>query len=264
MNRNRWCRFVDHGRPRYGLADGDTVVPVDGDPFTAWQATGERPRKASDIRFLPPVVPGTFFCAGLNYRGHAERAKLAGYAHQVPERPEIGYRANNALIGHREPIVRPADYPEPLEAEPELVAVIGRPLRHCSRDEAEAAVLGWTIGNDVTARTWQRSDRTLWRAKNSDTFKPMGPYLTTGVDPLTATTSISIDGDRKAEFATGDMLFGPYDFIVAISRYITLRPGDVIWLGTDETVPMVPGQLAEITIDGLGTLTNPVVEEQAS
>ena len=182
--------------------------------------------------------------------------------HAVPERPEIGYRANSALTGHLSPIVRPADCDEPLVAEGELVAVIGRPLRHVTPAEARAGIFGWTIGNDVSARGWQRSDRTFWRCKNSDTFKPMGPFIVTDADPLSATTTVRVDGAVKASFPTGDLLFGPYDYISAISRYITLSPGDVVWLGTDETATMLPGQVVEVTIDGVGTLTNPVIEEK--
>ena len=90
----------------------------------------------------------------------------------------------------------------------------------------------------------------------------MGPYLVTGADPLAATTTVRVDGAVAGRFATGDMIFDPYEFICAISRYITLSPGDVLWLGTDETAAMVPGQVVEITIDGLGTLANPVTEEE--
>ncbi|WP_300609045.1 fumarylacetoacetate hydrolase family protein [Trebonia sp.] len=254
-----WCRFEDAGRARYGLVEDDYVVPVAGGPFGIYKKLN-RKRRLADVRWLPPVIPGTFFCAGLNYKRHAERAADGGQA--VPGRPEIGYRANNALTGHLSPIVRPADCDEPLVAEGELVAVIGTAVRHCSREEARAAVLGWTIGNDVSARGWQRTDRTFWRCKNSDTFKPMGPYIVTGADPLSATTTVRVDGSVQASFPTGDMLFDPYDFICAMSRYITLRPGDVVWLGTDETATVVPGQVVSITIDGLGTLANPVIEEE--
>jgi 2-keto-4-pentenoate hydratase/2-oxohepta-3-ene-1,7-dioic acid hydratase in catechol pathway len=264
-----WCRFDDAGRPTYGLVEGDVVIPVPGSPFseyptseylTSENPTSENPREVArpvaGLRWLPPVVPGTFFCAGLNYSGHARQA--------APTRPEIGYRANNALIGHLEPIVRPAGYDEPLEAEGELVAIIGKIVpRHCTRQEAAAAVLGWTIGNDVSARSWQRSDRTFWRSKNSDTFKPMGPYLVTDADPMSATTTVRVDGAVAAAFPTGDMLFDVCDFITVMSRYITLRPGDVLWLGTDQPAAVVPGQVVEISIDGLGTLANPVIEENA-
>jgi 2-keto-4-pentenoate hydratase/2-oxohepta-3-ene-1,7-dioic acid hydratase in catechol pathway len=261
-----WCRFTDSpdstgaGRPRYGLVEGDMVIPVTGSPFTAFEPHYDEVRPADGLRWLPPVVPGTFYAAGLNYKGHAERASYGGYA--VPSRAEIGYRANSALTGHLSPIVRPADCDEPLVTEGELVAVIGTTVpRHCTREEAQAAILGWTIGNDVSARGWQKSDRTFWRCKNSDTFKPMGPFIVTGANPLSATTTIRVDGEVKASFPTGDMLFDPYDFIIEMSRYITLRPGDVLWMGADETATMIPGQVVDITIDGLGTLTNPLTEE---
>ena len=253
-----WCRFEDGGSPVYGLVEDGWVTAVGGGPFGGYEQSNRR-IPVAELRLLPPVIPNTFFCAGLNYRAHAERAAYGG--HQVPTRPEVGYRANNALTGHLAPIVRPSDCDEPLVAEGELVAVIGRPLRHVTPEEAEDGVFGWTIGNDVSARGWQRSDRTFWRCKNSDTFKPMGPFIVTDADPLAATTTIRVDGEVQASFPTGDMLFGPYDYISAISRYITLSPGDVLWLGTDETATVVPGQVVEITIDGIGTLANPVVAE---
>jgi 2-keto-4-pentenoate hydratase/2-oxohepta-3-ene-1,7-dioic acid hydratase in catechol pathway len=202
------------------------------------------------------ITPSKIIGIGVNYRAHAvEMGKT------IPEEPLMFLKPPSALIGNGEPIVRPAGYGEPLVAEGELVAVIGRPARHVTRAGAVAAVLGWTIGNDVSARAWQRTDRTLWRAKNSDTFKPMGPFLVTGADPLTATTTVAVDGTVAARFPTGDMLFDPFEYICAMSRYITLRPGDVVWMGTDETADVVPGQVVEITIDGLGTLANPVVQE---
>jgi 2-keto-4-pentenoate hydratase/2-oxohepta-3-ene-1,7-dioic acid hydratase in catechol pathway len=256
-----WCRFEDAGRPVYGLVEDGSVTTVTGGPFGRYEKRDHRIPLAG-LRLLPPVTPNTFFCAGLNYRAHAERAAYGGQ--QVPVRPEVGYRANSALTGHLAPIVRPSDCDEPLVAEGELVAVIGRPLRHATPEQARDAILGWTIGNDVSARGWQRSDRTFWRCKNSDTFKPMGPFIVTpdDADPLAATTTVRVDGEVKASFATGDMLFGPYEYISAISRYITLAPGDVLWLGTDETATVVPGQVVEITIDGIGTLANPVTEEK--
>jgi len=259
MSSPRWCRFDRGHGPEPGLVEGDFVVPVTGSPFGPHEK-GTARLPVSDVRWLPPVVPGTFYAAGLNYKGHAERATCAG--HQVPARPEIGYRANNALTGHLSPIVRPADCDEPLVAEGELVAVIGRTLRHCSPDEAREAVLGWTIGNDVSARGWQKADRTFWRCKNSDTFKPMGPWIVVGIDPLESTTTVSVDGEVKASFPTGSMLFSPYEYISAMSRYITLSPGDVVWLGTDETATVLPGQVVSVTIDGIGTLTNPALQEE--
>jgi 2-keto-4-pentenoate hydratase/2-oxohepta-3-ene-1,7-dioic acid hydratase in catechol pathway len=255
-----WCRFAGaDGIATHGIVEGDWVVGVSSGPFGTPDKLS-RPLPVAELRLLPPIIPGTFFCAGLNYQGHARRAAYSG--HEVPTRPEIGYRANNALTGHGSPIIRPADCSEALVAEGELVAVIGRAVKHCTREEAKAAVFGWTIGNDVSARGWQRSDRTFWRCKNSDTFKPMGPWIVTDADPLSATTTVAVDGEVKASFPTGDMLFDPFTYISAMSRYITLSPGDVVWMGTDETATVLPGQTVEITIDGIGTLSNPVIQEK--
>jgi 2-keto-4-pentenoate hydratase/2-oxohepta-3-ene-1,7-dioic acid hydratase in catechol pathway len=284
----RWCRFEGADGPVYGLVEDAVVTAVTGNPFGGYEESNRRLPLAG-LRLLPPVTPGTFFCAGMNYRGHAERAARdghpaggtaggiwgAGAPHArearppggpASERPEVGYRANSALTGHQSPIVRPADCDEPLVAEGELVAVIGRPLRHATREEARAGIFGWTVGNDISVRGWQRSDRTFWRSKNSDTFKPMGPFIVTADegDPLAATTTVRVNGSVEASFATGDMLFWPEAYISAISRYITLSPGDVVWMGTDDTATVVPGQVVEITIDGIGTLANPVIQEELS
>jgi 2-keto-4-pentenoate hydratase/2-oxohepta-3-ene-1,7-dioic acid hydratase in catechol pathway len=179
----------------------------------------------------------------------------------APARPEVGYRANNALTGHLTPIVKPAEVTGRFEAEPELVAVIGRALRHATRADARAAVFGWTIGNDVSARTWQHQDRSFWRSKNSDTFKPMGPWIETDVDALAQTTTLRVNGETRAEFPTGDMVFDPFDHIVEITRHITLQPGDVLWMGAESTCRIEPGDTVEVEIGGIGVLSNPVLLE---
>jgi 2-keto-4-pentenoate hydratase/2-oxohepta-3-ene-1,7-dioic acid hydratase in catechol pathway len=114
------------------------------------------------------------------------------------------------------------------------VAVIGKRVRNATPEEAASAIFGWTIGNDVTERDWQKQDPTNLRAKNADTFKPMGPWIATAVDPIAMTTQVRLNGTPLHTFPTGHMLFGPGEVISAISRYNTLSPGDVVWLGTDE------------------------------
>src|SRR5690606_9744836 len=110
--------------------------------------------------------------------------------------------------------------------------------------------------------TWQRADRTLWRAKNADTFKPMGPWIETGVDLEALTTTVRLNGKEVSRFKTNDMIFGVAATIAAITRYITLYPGDIVWMGTDEpTLDMVPGDTVEVEIDGIGILRNPIVAE---
>ena len=259
----KWCRYLDGAACRGGVIEDELVLEADGDPrspFGGYQLTGAKTALDS-VRLLPPVRPDTFFCVGLNYASHVRHAQQTGYATKFPDRPEVGYRANSALTGHGEPIVKPADVSGPFEAEGELVAVIGRPLRRCGRDEAQDGVWGWTIGNDVSARDWQHADRTLWRSKNSDTFKPMGPWIDTDAEPLSATTTLAVNGTARASFATGAMIFDPYEYIAEISRYITLRPGDVLWMGADGGVGLEPGDTVDVTISGLGTLSNPVTEE---
>lgn len=258
----KWCRFKHLDKTSYGLVEDDWIRPIAGGLFD--QPVVDGPRIPVDaVQWLPPVVPGNFYAVGLNYRAHIEHAKQLGMAGaKLPDRPEIGYRANNALTGHLQPIVRPRDVNGRFEAEAELVAVIGKRMRHCSRAEAQNGIFGWTIGNDVSAREWQHSDRTFWRSKNSDTFKPMGPWIDTEVDALKATTTVSKNGQPVLSFATGAMVFDPFDYIVEMSKYLTLHPGDVLWMGADGTVQMEPGDTIDIEISGLGKLTNKVLTEQ--
>ncbi|WP_320782800.1 fumarylacetoacetate hydrolase family protein [Streptomyces sp. CRN 30] len=249
----RYARVSAGGRAVWGRVGERDVELLSGSPLehTAPDVIGTVP--LAHARWLPPVVPPVFYAVGMNYPRHIAHAGAA-----TPERPEAGYRANNALTGHRTPIVKPRAVTGRFEAEPELVAVIGRTLRHATRDEARAAVFGWTIGNDVSARTWQHQDRTFWRSKNSDTFKPMGPWIETDVDALAQTTTLRVNGAERASFPTGDMVFDPFDHIVAITEHITMHPGDVLWMGAESVCRLEPGDTVEIEISGIGTLTNPV------
>jgi 2-keto-4-pentenoate hydratase/2-oxohepta-3-ene-1,7-dioic acid hydratase in catechol pathway len=123
-------------------------------------------------------------------------------------------------------------------------------------------VLGYTIGNDVSERTWQREDRTFWRSKNTDTFKPMGPWIETDVDLDAMHTNVRLNGEVRTSFRTNDMLFGIPHFISTITRYLTLYPGDVIWMGTDGSSPnLKAGDVVEVEITGIGTLRNRFVAE---
>ena len=123
-------------------------------------------------------------------------------------------------------------------------------------------MFGWTIGNDVSERSWQANDRTLWRAKNCDTFKPMGPWIVTGADIDAMVTTIRLNGQVTETFKTNNMIFDAPTYISEVSRYCTIMPGDVMWMGTDG-VPsdMQPGDMCEIEISGIGVLRNRVVAE---
>ncbi|MEV6766860.1 fumarylacetoacetate hydrolase family protein [Streptomyces sp. NPDC051105] len=248
----RYARVSVEGRAVWGRVAETDVELLSGSPLaTDPDVLGTVP--AAEAVWLPPVVPGVFYAVGYNYPRHIEHAGAS-----TPDRPEVGYRANNALTGHRSPIVRPAEVTGRFEAEPELVAVIGRTVRYATHDDARKSVFGWTIGNDVSARTWQHQDRTLWRSKNSDTFKPMGPWIETDVDALDQTTTLRVNGEVRAAFPTGDMVFDPFDHIVEITKHITLHPGDVLWMGAESTCQIEPGDTVDIEISGIGVLSNPV------
>jgi 2-keto-4-pentenoate hydratase/2-oxohepta-3-ene-1,7-dioic acid hydratase in catechol pathway len=257
----RYTRVLHEGEARWAWIEDDVFVLLDGSPITG-KPGSDGTIRAREVRYLPPVVPFVFYAVGLNYRRHVEHALAVGNAAAVvPERPEVGYRANNALIGHGETIVVPRGVTGRFEAEGEVVAVIGRELKHASRAEAQESIFGWTIGNDVSAREWQHSDRTFWRSKNSDTFKPMGPWIETDLDPMVQTTTVAVNGHVHTTCKTGDMIFDPWDYIVETTKYITLHPGDVLWMGADSNVQIEPGEVVEVTVSGIGTLTNPVEAE---
>jgi 2-keto-4-pentenoate hydratase/2-oxohepta-3-ene-1,7-dioic acid hydratase in catechol pathway len=258
----RWCRYHYNGTVAFGLLDGQNVEEIDGSPFDGYIATGVR-RRLAEIRLLTPCVPPTFYCAGLNYKAHIEWGERRRNIHiPIPDRPDIGYRAQSALTPPDSPIVIPARSSGEVHYEGELVAVIGRTARYVTQDEALDYVLGYTIGNDVSERTWAAQDRTLWRAKNSDTFKPMGPWIQTNLDPTNLDVTVKVNDIIVSEFSTSSMIFGVAEYISTISEYITLRPGDVIWTGTDNaTNQIVAGDVVEISVDGIGTLRNPVISE---
>jgi 2-keto-4-pentenoate hydratase/2-oxohepta-3-ene-1,7-dioic acid hydratase in catechol pathway len=258
----KWCRFQAGQKVSYGMIDGDSVTAVDGAPWGAHTLTSTR-HLLSSVKLLIPTVPSTFYCVGINYREHIiASAKRRGVEPVFPQRPDIGYRANNALCAHDDAIVKPKDAGEVFQYEGELVAVIGKQGRNIPADKALGHVFGWTIGNDVSERTWQRADRTLWRAKNSDTFKPMGPWIVTDTDYRKMTTMVRLNGVEVDRFATADMIHDVEMYIAEVSRYCTLYPGDVMWMGTDGSPRnMKPGDVCEVEITGIGTLRNKVVAE---
>lgn len=258
----KWCRFERDGRPSYGIVEGDAITAVDGTPWGEHTRTSATYALAKS-KLLIPTVPYTFYCAGINYAEHVRMmAAKRGVQPDYPKRPEIGYRANNALCAHDEPIIKPKDSGANFQYEGELVAVFGKRCRNATKENALDHVFGWTIGNDVSERDWQKSDRTMYRSKNTDTFKPMGPWIETDVNLDAMVTTIRLNGKVVDEFKTNNMVFDAPTYIAEVSKYCTIEPGDVMWLGTD-LVPtnMTVGDVCEIEITGIGTLRNKVVAE---
>ena len=259
----RWIKFTTGGKTRIGLIEGDRIAEVTGDMFGEWSRTSTT-HALADVKIEIPVWPPTFYCIGMNYVKHlTEAANARGEVPAVPDRPQVGYRAHNALIAHDEDVVIPKIATEKVHYEGELAVVIGKKAKHLSEKDAMSCVFGYTIGNDVSERTWQRADQGLWRSKNADTFKPMGPWIETEADVEKMQTTVRVNGKQTVSFRTNDMLFKIPQFIAEMTKYFTLWPGDVIWMGTDGQSPdLNGGDVVEIEISGVGTLRNRFVKEQ--
>ena len=259
----RFAKITANAKTTWGLVEGDRVTEISGEPYGEW-SKGSGRHELKDVKLEIPLIPRTFYCAGLNYAKHVrEAANRRGEVPNIPDRAEIGYRAQSALCAHDEDVIIPSDATGKIHYEGELVAVIGKKAKHLSEKDAMSCVFGYTIGNDVSERTWQKMDRGLWRAKNADTFKPMGPWIETDVDLDKMETAVRVNGKETVRFATNDMVFNIPQFIAAMSKYFTLMPGDVIWMGTDGTSPDInPGDVVEIDITGIGTLRNKFVAEK--
>ncbi|MBI2872695.1 MAG: fumarylacetoacetate hydrolase family protein [Chloroflexi bacterium] len=257
------ARFQRGNQVAYGVVEGDQVIELEGSPFEGIRRT-RRSYPLAQVKLLVPVVPSTFYAAGVNYMDHVRRmAAITGRQASPPKAADVGYRANNALIAHEEAIVIPRDATERTQYEGELVVVIGKKAKNISEEEVWDYIFGYTIGNDFSERTWQAGDRTHWRAKNSDTFKPMGPWIETDADPKNMRTIVRVNGQEVQNFATNNMIFGIAQFMSRMSKYMTLYPGDVLWMGTDGVPENVkPGDVIEIEISGIGVLRNPVVAEK--
>jgi 2-keto-4-pentenoate hydratase/2-oxohepta-3-ene-1,7-dioic acid hydratase in catechol pathway len=249
-----YARYQYQGRISYGRVEGDRVQPLSGSLFANPRPAGKALPLAS-VKLLYPCTPPKVLAVGRNYRSHLGPAP-------APKRPELFYKPVSCLQHPEQPIVIPPDAKN-VHFEGELVIVIGRRCRRASRQEAEAAIFGYTCGNDVSERDWQGGpDRDLqwWRAKGADTFGPMGPVIATGLDPRTGLLlETRLDGRTVQKQSTSDLLFDCAACVEFASRYVTLEPGDVIFTGTPgQTQAMQPGSVVEVSIEGIGTLRNPV------
>ena len=255
----RIARFTTDEDPRYGLIGEDNgkemIAVMDGDPLYAGiQLTGEKV-PLEDARLLAPVIPRSkVVCVGKNYLAHAQ--EMGG---DVPKEPLIFLKPNTSVIGPGESIFYPRQSNN-VHFEGELAVVIGRICRDISAADASKVILGYTIGNDVTARDLQASDGQWARAKGFDTFCPLGPWIETNFDPSDVAISTKLGDELKQSSRTSGMVFKVPEIVEYISSFMTLLPGDVILTGTPDGVgPMEVGDDVSVTIEGIGTLTNKVV-----
>jgi len=218
------------------------------------------------LQLLAPVPrPGKIICVGLNYHDHAEET-----GEEPPEQPLLFGKAPTAVINPGDAIVHP-DAVEQVDYEVELGVVIGRTARDVSAADARSYVAGYTAINDVSARDAQFSDGQFYRGKSYDTFAPMGPTLVpdTYLDPAALDVACRVNGETKQASNTAEFIFGVEAVIEYISGFTTLEPGDVISTGTPGGVGIFreppellqPGDTVDVEIEGIGTLTNPVIAQ---
>ncbi len=262
----RIARFSTGSDPRYGIVelaeDGgehpDTVSVLNGDPLaTPVQLTGQR-HPLDDVRLLAPVIPRSKVVGvGRNYAEHA-----AELGNEVPTTPLTFFKPNTSVIGPGEGIVYPAGS-ESVSFEGELTVVIGRICKEVPAARAQDVIFGYTVANDVTARDWQQSDKQWSRAKGSDTFCPVGPWMVTHLSLEEAADlpiRTRLNGELRQDGTTADMLNDIPALIEYVTSFTTLLPGDLILTGTPAGVGLVqPGDEISIEIGGVGTLSNPVI-----
>jgi 2-keto-4-pentenoate hydratase/2-oxohepta-3-ene-1,7-dioic acid hydratase in catechol pathway len=259
----RWCRFQVGAQVSHGIVEEDTVIEVAGSPFAEHVVTRTRYPLAR-VKLRAPVMPHVLYAAGPNYRGHLEgMARRRGEPPRYPARPEPKLRSPRAIIGPGDDIVVPRESTGVVQPEGQLAVVVGKTARNVSRDEALDCVLGYTIGNDVSQREWQRTDRTLFRAKNCDTFKPLGPWIVTGLDPTALRIIVRKNAEVWEDFSSADQIWDTATWLHEMSKTATLHPGDVLWMGTQGADgDLVPGDVIEVEIAGIGVLRNRVVAER--
>ena len=256
------ARFSVCGQVKCGVIDGDQIIEISGSLFEAHTLT-RICHRLSDVKLLAPVQSMQSFGPGLNFAAHLnlETGGSDGRWSKLPEHPEPWHKSVSAIVGPGDPILIPYDSPnQGVQHEGECVAVIGKPCRRVSPDEAWSHILGYTCGNDVSERYWQKNDFFYWRAKGSDTFAPMGPWIETEIDPRSGLNmSVRLNGRLVQQASTKEMLFDFGEIISYISQSITLAPGDTVWSGTTGRPEiMKPGDVVEVDIDGIGVLRNPV------
>ena len=253
----RLIRFQHQARTLYGRLSGDTIHVLTGSLFDRREESGET-LSLSDVHLLAPCQPTKVLCVGFNYRDHAEEFNTP-----LPERPNIFMKPLTTLTGPEAPVFFPKTMAKQVDYEAELVAVIGRRARHVRPEEALDHVLGYTIGNDVTARDMQDPTQQWTVCKGFDSFAPIGPWIETDIDPKAGLDISSwVNGQRRQHSNTKNLIFDVPFLVSWLSQAMTLEPGDIIFTGTPSGVgPVKPGDVMEMRIQGIGSLFNPVGSE---
>jgi 2-keto-4-pentenoate hydratase/2-oxohepta-3-ene-1,7-dioic acid hydratase in catechol pathway len=243
-------RVQTAGGPVYAIIDGETVYRLEGSPFETPQR-GERIGTLGTVRLLAPCEPTKIVCIGLNYHAHAAES-----GQQVPKEPLMFFKPPTAVVGPEED-VQWAPGSERIDYEAELAVVFKKRAKNVPLGAYREYVLGYTCANDISARDFQRNDGQWSRAKGSDTFCPLGPWIETEIDPGNLHISGRLNGVVKQDSTTADLAFDVDHLIHHLTKYFTMLPGDVLLTGTPSGIgPMNPGDEYEVIIEGIGTLRN--------
>jgi 2-keto-4-pentenoate hydratase/2-oxohepta-3-ene-1,7-dioic acid hydratase in catechol pathway len=262
MAPQRIARYRAGDAEVFGRHEPDGLARLTAPPWAGGRDAGIRDSLA-DVILLPPSRPSKIVCVGLNYRAHVAESLSVAPGAAVPEEPVLFLKPPSALIGHGDLIRYPSGVTR-LDPEAELGVVIARRARRVRADEALDYVAGLTCFNDVSARNYQKQDGQWTRAKGFDSFAPIGPWIVTGLSSLGLVVECRVNGERRQQGNTADLLF-PVPFLVSfISHVMTLEPGDVIATGTPAGIaPVQVGDEIEIEIEGVGVLRNRVAAAES-
>jgi len=245
-------RFEFEGTQSYGTVEGELVRPAEGSPFGEFRPSGST-IPMDKVKLLSPSMPGKAVCIGLNYRDHALEFDLP-----IPKSPVIFLKPSTSVIPPSALIEKPAMC-QRLDFEAELVVVIGKKAKNVPAGKAGEYILGYTCGNDVTARDLQPKDGQWTLAKSFDTFLPFGPWIETDLDPSALGIRAILNGEVKQASSTANLIFPVIELVSYLSSVMTLEPGDIIMTGTPSGVgPMKSGDEIVVEIEGIGRLVNRV------
>ena len=238
--------------PRYGWIYDNHVGDIEGNVFGEFRRQEIR-LPLADVTLLAPCQPSKIICVGRNYVEHAREL-----GNDVPKIPLIFLKPPSSIVNPGEPIILPHQSQQ-VEHEAELVVVIGKRGKNITAENARSYILGYTIGNDVTARDLQKTDGQWTRAKGFDTFCSFGPWIETDFDTSDALITCKVSGQPRQMGSTRDMVFNVATLIAYVSSIMTLEPGDLLFTGTPSGVgPLKAGDVVVVEIEGLGSLSNPV------
>ncbi|TCP26630.1 2-keto-4-pentenoate hydratase/2-oxohepta-3-ene-1,7-dioic acid hydratase in catechol pathway [Scopulibacillus darangshiensis] len=250
----KYCRFLDDNQVKYGMVDADRVIELVGSYNNEVSIPTDRVHFLNEVQLLCPVDPKQVIAIGLNYSDHAKEQNK-----KLPEEPMMFMVSPSAVIGPNDEIQLARDGHR-IDYEAELAIVIGKEAKDVGEEDASSYIFGYTCANDISDRDLQKKDGQFTRAKSFRTYKPIGPWIETNLNPQSLSVRLKKNGEVKQDGTTKDMIHSIEKIIAAVTEVMTLYPGDVILTGTPAGVgPLCLGDEVEIDIDGIGQLRNKII-----